>query len=127
MPERLSRFTPDAGSLDRDNLLFEAGRRSVRPSRRWQILAGVLSVAQVLTLLILWPHPQPPVESPNVPPPPPASVDPPSSLPSAGPELWLLSSQMREGQLPAPPAGEPLVPDPPPLHVLTPITSPLLD
>jgi hypothetical protein len=125
MPERLSRFTPDPGNLDRDNLLFEAGRRSVPPPRRWQILAGILSVAQVLTLVLLWPRALPPVESPNVPPSLP-SVEPPS-LPSAGPQLWLLSSQMREDPLPPAPSGEPLVPDPPPLRVFTPASSPLFD
>ena len=31
--ERLSRFTPDAGRLDRDALLFAAGRESARPNR----------------------------------------------------------------------------------------------
>ena len=35
--ERLSRFTPDAGGLDRDALLFAAGRESARPNRGWMI------------------------------------------------------------------------------------------
>ena len=35
--ERLSRFTPDAGRLDRDSLLYEAGRKSARPNRAWTV------------------------------------------------------------------------------------------
>ena len=58
--ERLSRFTPDAGKLDRDALLFAAGRSSVRPNRGWKTLAAVLAGTQVLTLGLLWPHPTPP-------------------------------------------------------------------
>jgi hypothetical protein len=54
LEERLSRFTPDASGLNRDALLFAAGRASVRPSRRWQALAGVLATSQLLTLVFLW-------------------------------------------------------------------------
>ena len=41
--ERLSRFTPDAGRLDRDALLFAAGRSSARPNRGWKTLATLLA------------------------------------------------------------------------------------
>lgn len=58
--ERLSRFTPDAGKLDRDAVLFAAGRGSARPNRRWVTLAAALATTQVLSLAILWPHPTPP-------------------------------------------------------------------
>src|SRR5438270_7884688 len=58
--ERLSRFTPDAGGLDRDSLLYAAGRASARPNRPWIALAAVLAVAQPLSLMLLWPHPVPP-------------------------------------------------------------------
>jgi len=61
--ERLSRFTPDGAKLDRDALLFAAGRASVRPQRRWAILAGALAAAQALTLVLLWPMPSVPVLS----------------------------------------------------------------
>jgi hypothetical protein len=54
--ERLSQFTPNIGKLDRDTLLFEAGRASARPNRRWQALAAALSGVQVLTLAFLLPH-----------------------------------------------------------------------
>ena len=48
--ERLSRFTPDTGGLDRDALLFAAGRSSVRPARGWIALASVLTGTQALSL-----------------------------------------------------------------------------
>ena len=35
--ERLSRFTPDAGRLERDALLFAAGRRSDSVAR-WSLM-----------------------------------------------------------------------------------------
>jgi len=54
--ERLSRFTPDAGGLERDALLFAAGRGAARPSRAWKTLALMLAGTQVLTLALLWPH-----------------------------------------------------------------------
>ena len=50
LAERLSRFTPDSAGLDRDALLFAAGRASVRPSRRWIVVAAVLAASQLLTL-----------------------------------------------------------------------------
>ena len=56
LAERLSRFTPDAGELDRDALLFAAGRASARPGRRWKAVAGALAASQLLTLLFLWPR-----------------------------------------------------------------------
>ena len=46
--ERLSRFTPDAGGLDRDALLFAAGRGSARPNRGWMALATLLASTQAL-------------------------------------------------------------------------------
>jgi hypothetical protein len=55
--ERLSRFTPDAGRLERDALLFAAGRGSARPNRLWMTLAAVLASTQVLSLVLLWPQP----------------------------------------------------------------------
>src|SRR3954449_13437560 len=54
--ERLSRFTPDAGRLDRDALLFAAGRSSVRPGRGWMTMAALLAGTQALSLVLLWPH-----------------------------------------------------------------------
>src|SRR5437763_16773397 len=59
--ERLSRFTPDGSGLDRDALLFAAGRASARPHRGWIVAAGALAACQVLTLALLWPRPAPPI------------------------------------------------------------------
>src|SRR5262249_7182221 len=58
--ERLSRFTPDAGRLDRDAMLFAAGRASARPNRGWIALAGALASTQALSLALLWPTSAPP-------------------------------------------------------------------
>jgi hypothetical protein len=58
--ERLSRFTPDAGSVDRDKLLFATGRASARPDRGWIALATALAATQALSLVLLWPHATPP-------------------------------------------------------------------
>jgi hypothetical protein len=57
--ERLSRFTPDAGSLDRDGLLYQAGQRSARPNRPWIALAAALAATQMLTLALWWERPAP--------------------------------------------------------------------
>ena len=59
--ERLSRFTPSTG-LDRDGLLYEAGRRSARPNRAWTASTSVLAVTQVLSLVLLWPRMMPQAE-----------------------------------------------------------------
>lgn len=56
LPERLSQFTPSAGRLDRDALLFAAGRSSARPNRAWQGLAAVLAATQAITLACMWPR-----------------------------------------------------------------------
>jgi hypothetical protein len=53
LAERLSRFTPDAAGMDRDGLLFAAGRASAQTSRRWQLIAGLLAATQLLTLVAL--------------------------------------------------------------------------
>jgi hypothetical protein len=55
--EKLSRFTPDAGALNRDALLFAGGRASARPNRAWIALAAVLAATQVLTVVLWWSQP----------------------------------------------------------------------
>jgi hypothetical protein len=57
--ERLSRFTPDAGGLNRDELIFAAGRRSARPNRGWKTLATLLAATQALSVVLLWPPARP--------------------------------------------------------------------
>jgi hypothetical protein len=115
--ERLTRFTPDAGGLDRDALLFAAGRASARPNRAWVALAAVLAAAQVLTLVLLWPRPAPPA-SPMPPSSPPAVLEPP---PVSGerPDLLTLQRRLLEspaGDLPPPAGVDPLVESAAPLR-----------
>jgi hypothetical protein len=57
--ERLSKFTADAGGLNRDALLFAAGRSSARPNRVWKALATMLAASQALSLVLLLPVPRP--------------------------------------------------------------------
>ena len=93
MTERLARFTPASGALDRDALLFAAGRQSARPSRLWPVVAGLLAVAQAGTLVALWPRESPaPVATPPAPPaaPPTESLFPPAS---PEPRLWSAGSR----------------------------------
>jgi hypothetical protein len=53
---QLSKFTPNSGGLDRDALIFAAGKSSAKPNRRWKVLASALVTSQVITLgLFLWP------------------------------------------------------------------------
>jgi DNA polymerase-3 subunit gamma/tau len=123
LEERLSRLTPDATGLDRDALLFAAGRASVRPARRWQAAAGLLAASQLVTLALFWPRPAPPSPMP-VPAPVaerPVIVKPPEPEPQPPPdpsELGVLRAYMLsdKGDLPAPAPIENLVPDPPPLR-----------
>ena len=126
--ERLSRFTPDSTGLDRDALLFAAGRASARPNRRWLALAGTLAASQVLTLALLWPRGIAPTPVPPGRPEPPVAVTAPapplpSPLPEAPPaprdpsEVWALRDRVlaAEGNLSAPAAVEPMTPADPPL------------
>ncbi len=77
--ERLSRFTPDAGTLDRDALLFAAGRCSARPDRGWISLASLLAATQVLSLVLLWPHPSSTAPASKLI----VAAEPPTTLPTA--------------------------------------------
>ncbi len=130
--ERLSRFTPDASGLDRDALLFAAGRASVRPNQRWHALCAALATTQLLTLgLVFWPRPvtlppgdtTPPVAF--VEPPPAPNFDPPPLTPA----LWQLEEPAlaTEGNLPAPALMENSVENEPPLHAFGPLPVALLN
>ena len=120
--ERLSRFTPDRGGLDRDALLFAAGRTSARPNRRWVALAGILAASQLVTLALLWPRPVPPGVMPVANAPAPAAVSAPPEDPAPPPNdalaAWALGQQYAGGQtdLPPPRPVANLRPDAPPLH-----------
>jgi hypothetical protein len=112
LAERLSRFTPDAGALDRDALLFAAGRASARPGRRWKALAGALAASQLLTLALLWPHTP---AGPSVVPA--AAVQTTEPPPPSDPSSW---SSPRDrifvGDQPTPAGGDSFVPDESPLR-----------
>ncbi len=121
LAERLSRFTPDSAGLDRDALLFAAGRASVRPSRRWRAVAGVLAASQLLTLAALWPRI------------PPARIDPPTvaaqpsepvalPLPRDPSQLGVLSERLlaSEGNWIPPTEDGPMIEPEPPLRVFGP-------
>lgn len=51
---RLAELAPSLGGLNRDSLLFQAGRASVRPSRLWPLLVFVLVGLNLATLATLW-------------------------------------------------------------------------
>ena len=90
--ERLSRFTPDAGGLDRDALLFEAGRKSARPNRSWLTAVSLLAGTQALSLALLWSRSSSPAGESTVSvaaaPKPATALDPPNSGASANPGIW---------------------------------------
>jgi hypothetical protein len=120
LADRLSRFTPDPGGLDRDAVLFAAGRASARPDRRWAALVAALATCQALTLVLLWPHP---VSAPERLP---TAAAPSSARPEARAadptELWALNRRVlgsgRE-DLPPPTPGRDFTPDGPPLRAGT--------
>jgi hypothetical protein len=118
LAERLSRFTPDCAGLNRDALLFAAGRASVRPNRRWQLLAGMLAACQLLTLAGLWTRT------------PPARIDQPTEavqrsepaplpIPHDPSELGVLSERLlaSEGDWVPPADDGPMIASQPPLRV----------
>jgi hypothetical protein len=111
--DRLKQFTPDGSGLDRDAVLFAAGRASAPRHRGWVALTGVLAATQVLTLVLLWPRPAPSPALPEVP-----VVEPPAGTP--GPSDWqVLRQGLLDERVPPPaPVGD-LVPDEPPLRGFT--------
>jgi hypothetical protein len=108
--ERLSRFTPDAGRLDRDALLFAAGRDSARPNRGWMTLASLLAGTQALSLALMWPHSSPSVGRSTVSiagvPAPSAAPGPPATGASAHPGLWSAHRRLLEPDSNDPPVGD---------------------
>jgi len=113
--DSLARFTPSAPGLDRDAILFAAGRRTARGSWVWKAVAGLLAASQAVTLVILWPTPSPP-RVPIVPAP--AAVPQPEpALPPASPrsDVWTAGSRPDVLQSPSAPAGVEFVTSGPPL------------
>jgi hypothetical protein len=121
LEERLSRFTPDATGLNRDALLFTAGRVSVHPRRRWPALAGVLAVSQLLTIVCLWPR-TPLSPSPEMPFITTESILPNPKFtpaPKPDPSEWrVLRQRIQDTDVDysTPPSDEPMVPKEPPLR-----------
>jgi hypothetical protein len=119
---RLARFTPAVTGIDRDELLFRAGRASARVSWKWPV-AAVLLVATNAVTLALWlsaPRPaavavaDPPVAepAPRAEPPAPASPEPPGAD-------WVARARLT-GELPPPRTMEgPFTPPADPLTVLS--------
>jgi hypothetical protein len=113
LTDALAKFTPVAG-FDRDALLFEAGRRSARPSRRWPAVAGLLAVSQVVTLVALWPR------TPQVTPTPgPAETTVPEFVvpPSPPSEIWTAGSPLAVLASPPRPVDGEFISTGPPLTV----------
>ncbi len=128
--ERLSQFTPDAGRLDRDALLFAAGRGSARPNRAWIALTAGLAGTQALSLALLWPHAAPPAAGLPVPM---AATAPSTAVAAApaetptGPSLWTVRHQLLESQGEDHPTGSTsLIAGEPPLRAFAPPPSSIL-
>jgi hypothetical protein len=129
--ERLSRFTPDAGSLERDALLFAAGRGSARPNRMWMTLAALLASTQVLSLVLLWPQPMSRIDGSSL-----FTATPPMPRPateSAAPEapantgLWTVHQGLSESELEERPDNTvTLIDTEPPLRAFAPPPSSIL-
>jgi hypothetical protein len=118
---QLSKFTPNGGGLDRDDLLFAAGKASAKPSRRWQALASMLAMSQTLTLvLLLWPANVP--LAPETGQPTFVAVEPPMPPETKNDDLrkyWQLREQLLSGDGALPPLEhyDSALPDEPPLRV----------
>jgi hypothetical protein len=112
--DRLARFTPSADGLDRDALLFAAGRRSARASRLWPVATALLVVSQAATFVALWPR-----ERATAPVVPAAATPPPAefTLPPASPDpdVWSAGSRFEVVQGPAPVQAGEFVSSGPPL------------
>lgn len=52
--EQLGMLKPSNAGLDRDAMLYAAGRASARPRRIWPTLAGVLAITQCLMLFVIF-------------------------------------------------------------------------
>jgi len=72
---KLARFTPTAPGLDRDELLFRAGRASAPSGRWWKLAVAVLALTQLGTVAV-WLRQTPTVPPPVVPVTQPGGVEP---------------------------------------------------
>jgi len=130
LAEHLSRFTPDATGLDRDALLFAAGRASVRTHRKWQALVAALTLSQALTLVGLWPRTPAPaqtsapvvVESPAAVLPQDESVSDPRSE-----GIWRVGMLSMDVDRPKPIGEEQMIPPEPSLRAFGPLPASILN
>ncbi len=51
--DKLAQFSPSGGGLDRDAILFAAGRAAARSRRVWPALTAILAFTQAITLALL--------------------------------------------------------------------------
>jgi hypothetical protein len=130
--ERLSQFTPNAGGLDRDQLLFAIGRASALPNRVWMSLAAALACTQVLGLALLGPRTIAPggERTPGV-----AGTHAPratgevaAATASASPGLWSVRHELDDAETSDGPSGAVTLIDPgPPLRAFGPPPSSVLN
>jgi len=128
--ERLSRFTPDASGLDRDTLLFLAGRASAPPRRLWMVIAAVLAVSQAATLILLWPRDEPPPPTHRSLPPPVVVPELPRESQEDGSRLMSLQRRVLDSgtdDLPPTPGSDGLAVPAGPLRGLSSASAPLLN
>lgn len=115
MPEdviaKLVQFTPTSG-LDRDELLFQAGRASAPSPRGWKLAAGLLALGQlaIAATWLAWPRPGPMIVHVPVDVPPPSLIEsadgPPIGAPGAS-SYFVMSRSVSNGTLPTPePSGD---------------------
>jgi hypothetical protein len=93
MTERLSRLTPNPAAIDRDAILFAAGRQSARASRLWVVISGLLAVSQAATLIALWPRSSDAVMQSPAPVEIRSSPEPAPPVASPPPGVWSIGSQ----------------------------------
>ena len=95
----LAMLTPRPAHLDRDGILFEAGRRSARTPGYWPwITAGAVAMALLLAVALAI-RPDPPTVVQFVPAPQQAPV-PPAAVPDATPEPPPIAIEVGEATLP---------------------------
>ena len=129
--ERLSRFTPAAGGLNRDELLYAAGRALARPNRGWKALASALAATQALSLVLLLPQARPLPSRPSVadrsgPAAPPVVENAPPAVDHRG--VWSGHDKLVELEAEKRPSGDlTLIDTGPPLRAFGVAGSPLVD
>jgi hypothetical protein len=116
--EKLTRFTPTSATIDRETMLFAAGRASALGQRWWKIAVTILAISQCATLALWLASGRAPqstsgaeaISDPRIP----AEYDLPPSQPvelTAGNSCGeMLRQWEKSGSLPSPSAPEPAPP-----------------